>query len=75
MLIAALSKESSSPGRRRSGPSAQTGLAVLDQSPTTAVSAYLNAHAVIRQAPLSTTLQPVRSPSLNQFFFSILFPR
>jgi hypothetical protein len=31
------------------------GLVLLDQSPTTCLSAYLNAHAVIRQAPLTTT--------------------
>ena len=54
-----LSEESSCPGRRYTEASAQTGLTLLDQSPTTVLSAYLNAHAVIRQTPLTTTKQPV----------------
>lgn len=60
-FIAALSEQSSCLARCYSEASAQTGLALLDQSPTTALSAYLNAHAVIRQTPLTTTLQPVHS--------------
>jgi hypothetical protein len=69
IVTAALSEESSYPCRRCSEASAQTGLVLLDQSPTTYLSVHLNGHAVIRQAPLTTTLQPVRPVSLNQSFF------
>jgi hypothetical protein len=61
-----LSKPSLYGGLRRKG------LVLLDQSPTTSLSVYLNVHAVIRQAPLTTTVQPVRSVSLEVFLFNLL---